>query len=103
MRHLSRWRSNISRCKAEFLFEHTMVIDLNQGEEVSVKKTKKELDKSKRDFIKKSTLAGAGVAASTIVSGEAIAAASTDDKETRPDKGYQLTPHILEYYKSAAS
>ncbi len=68
-----------------------------------MKKTKKELDKSKRDFIKKSTLAGAGVAASTIVSGEAIAAASTDDKETRPDKGYQLTPHILEYYKSAAS
>lgn len=68
-----------------------------------MKKTKKELDKSKRDFIKKSALAGAGVVASTVVSGEAVAAVSADDKETRQDKGYQLTPHILEYYKSAAS
>ncbi len=68
-----------------------------------MKKTKKELDKSKRDFIKKSALAGAGVAASTVVSGEAVAAVNAGDKETRQDKGYQLTPHILEYYKSAAS
>ncbi len=67
-----------------------------------MKKTKKELDKSKRDFIKKSALASAGVVAGTVVSGEA-AAVDADSKETRQDKGYQLTPHILEYYKSAAS
>ncbi len=68
-----------------------------------MKKTKKELDKSKRDFIKKSALASAGVVAGTVVSGEAAAAVDADSKETRQDKGYQLTPHILEYYKSAAS
>ncbi len=68
-----------------------------------MKKTKKALDNSKRDFIKKSALAGAGVAATAVVSSEAVAAVSTDHKETTQDKGYQLTPHILEYYKSAAS
>lgn len=68
-----------------------------------MKKSKKELDKSKRDFIKKSTLAGAGVVAASVVTGEAVAAVSVDDKEARQDKGYHLTPHVLEYYKSAAS
>ena len=68
-----------------------------------MKKPTKELDTTKRDFIKKSALAGAGVVATTVISGEAVAAISVDDKQTRQDKGYQLTQHVLDYYKSAAS
>lgn len=68
-----------------------------------MKKTKKELDASKRDFIKKSALGGAGIVATAVVSGEAVAAISVDDEQSRQDKGYQLTQHVLDYYKSAAN
>ncbi|MCP4186640.1 MAG: twin-arginine translocation signal domain-containing protein [Gammaproteobacteria bacterium] len=68
-----------------------------------MKKTGKKLDKNRRDFIKKSTLVGAGVAASTFATGEAVAAVSNDDDQVQGNKGYQLTDHVLEYYKSAAS
>ncbi len=66
-------------------------------------KTEKELDKSKRGFIKKSTLAGAGVVATMMVSGEAVAEIGVDDETTPENKGYHLTQHVLDYYKSAAS
>ncbi len=68
-----------------------------------MRKMGERLDKNRRDFIKKSTLAGAGVAASTLVVGEAVAAASIDDDQAQESKGYQLTDHVIEYYKSAAS
>lgn len=68
-----------------------------------MKKINQELDTSKRDFIKKSALAGAGVVATTVVSGEAMAAVGVEDSQPREDKGYQLTSHVLDYYKSAAS
>lgn len=68
-----------------------------------MKKTERELDESKRNFMKKSALAGAGVVATGVVSGEAFATVVPEEKETKQSKGYQLTPHILEYYKSAAS
>ncbi len=68
-----------------------------------MKKTDKKLDKNRRDFIKKSTLAGAGVAASAFAAGEAVAAVKDDGDQVQGDKGYQLTAHVLEYYKSAAS
>ena len=68
-----------------------------------MKKTSKVLDNSKRDFIKKSTLAGASVVAASVVGGEAVAAVSVEDKQDRQDKGYQLSSHVLDYYKSAAS
>ncbi len=68
-----------------------------------MKKTGKKLDKNRRDFIKKSTLVGAGVAASTLAANEAVATVNSDDSQIQENKGYQLTDHVLEYYKSAAS
>ena len=58
-------------------------------------------DKERRAFIKKSTLVGAGVAATTMVSTSAIAQVSGDSTEKPGQKGYQLTSHVLDYYKSA--
>ena len=58
-------------------------------------------DQERRAFIKKSTLVGAGVAASTLVSTAAIADVSCDKAEKPEQKGYQLTQHVLDYYKSA--
>ncbi len=68
-----------------------------------MKKIKKDLDKQRREFIKKSTLVGAGVAASAVVPGAAVAGTSADKPEDKQQKGYQLTPHVIEYYKSAAN
>lgn len=68
-----------------------------------MKKDRQKLDTSKRDFIKKSALAGAGVIAATAVSGEAMATVSEDTEQPSQSKGYRLTAHVLDYYKSAAS
>jgi len=67
-----------------------------------VKKIKNDLNKKRREFIKSSTLAGAGVVATTVLPGTAIASNSVEEPEEK-QKGYQLTEHVLEYYKSAAS
>lgn len=58
-------------------------------------------DQERREFIKKSTLVGAGVAASTMATTEAIAQVSGEPAERPSQKGYQLTQHVLDYYKSA--
>ena len=68
-----------------------------------MKKIKKDLDKQRREFIKKSTLVGAGVAATAVAPGAAIAGVPAHQSEDKQQKGYQLTPHVIEYYKSAAS
>lgn len=58
-------------------------------------------DQERREFIKKSTLAGAGVAATAIAGTAAIADDGASTSEKPAQKGYQLTPHVLAYYKSA--
>ena len=58
-------------------------------------------DQERRAFIKKSTLVGAAVAATTMASTSAIAQVSGETAEKPGQKGYQLTPHVLDYYKSA--
>ena len=58
-------------------------------------------DQERRAFIKKSTLVGAGVAATSLASTRAIAEVSGDSTEKAEQKGYQLTQHVLDYYKSA--
>ena len=58
-------------------------------------------DQERREFIKKSTLVGAGVAATSLASTRAIAEISGDSIEKPEQKGYQLTRHVLDYYKSA--
>jgi hypothetical protein len=68
-----------------------------------VKKQKKDLDKKRREFIRNSTLVGAGIAATAVVPGVATAGVSIDKPEDKQQKGYQLTPHVIEYYKSLAN
>ena len=55
----------------------------------------------RRDFIKKSTIVGVGVAATAITGTSAIADVSTTGSEKPEPKGYQLSRHVLDYYKSA--
>jgi hypothetical protein len=70
-------------------------------EEKQVKIRKQPKDQERREFIKKSTLVGAGVAASSMAATSAVAAVG-DEPESKPtQKGYRLTPHVLSYYKSA--
>ena len=66
-----------------------------------MKNKRQPKDKERREFIKKSTLVGAGVAATTMASTRAIAEVSTETSEKPGQKGYQLTQHVLDYYKSA--
>ena len=58
-------------------------------------------DQERRAFIKKSTLAGAGVAAASMTATQVIADIGPSQDEPAPQKGYQLTQHVLDYYKSA--
>jgi hypothetical protein len=65
-------------------------------------KNKSQLkNEERREFIKKSTLAGAGVAATSMVSTAAIAGVGSDVEQKPEQKGYHLTQHVLDYYKSA--
>ena len=64
-------------------------------------------DTKRRDFLRSSTLLGAG--ASLIASGTA-SAMSTDElpatetaKPVKENKGYQLSEHVKAYYRIAAS
>ena len=66
-----------------------------------MKSNKQPDDRQRREFIKKSTLAGAGVAATAMASTSAIAGVETEVSEKPGQKGYQLTQHVLDYYKSA--
>ena len=66
-----------------------------------MKKNSQLKDQERRAFIKKTTLVGAGVAATSMASTRAIAEVSADSAEKPGQKGYQLTRHVIDYYKSA--
>ena len=65
-------------------------------------KNKNQLkDQERRAFIKKSTLAGAAVAATTLASTPAIAQVSEEIAQNPGQQGYQLTQHRMDYYQSS--
>ena len=69
-----------------------------------MKQDDKQTSASRRAFLRGTVATGAGAAVAATVPGVAIAA--TSDTSPEPDtkqKGYRLTQHILDYYKSAAS
>ena len=66
-----------------------------------MKNKSKPSDQERREFIKKSTLVGAGVAATAMAGTAAIADVGGATTEKPGQKGYQLSPHVLAYYKSA--
>jgi hypothetical protein len=70
-------------------------------EEKQVKNKSQLSSQERREFIKKSTLVGAGVAATSMASTAAIADIGSDVEQKPEQKGYQLTRHVLDYYKSA--
>jgi len=70
-------------------------------EEKPVERKRQPKNQERREFIKKSTLVGAGVAATALASTGAIADVGGEIEEQPGQKGYQLTQHVLDYYKSA--
>ena len=68
-----------------------------------MKKIKKDINKQRREFIKNSTLLGVGVAAAATAPGAAATGVTSEKPEAKQQKGYQLTPHVIEYYKSIAN
>jgi hypothetical protein len=66
-----------------------------------VKDENQPKDQQRREFIKKSAIVGAGVAATAVASTSAVADVGTPSTEKPEQKGYQLSQHVLDYYKSA--
>jgi len=69
-----------------------------------MKQKDKQTSESRRAFLRGTVATGAGAAVAATVPGVAVAA--TSDPVAEPDakqKGYRLTQHILDYYKTAAS
>jgi hypothetical protein len=64
---------------------------------------KKALNSERRNFIRGSLVAGVGVATAAVIPGAVVAADSDSPGQPKAQKGYRLTAHILEYYKSTAS
>lgn len=59
-------------------------------------------DNGRRKFLHGAAGAGVGVAVISSVPG-VVAATDTEGEKEKSAKGYRLTQHILDYYKSAAS
>ncbi len=66
-----------------------------------MKNETKPKDQKRREFIKKSTIVGATVAATAVASTSVVADVGSTSTEKPGQKGYQLTQHVLDYYKSA--
>ncbi len=61
-------------------------------------KNKQKVNDGRRDFLRKSVMGTAAVAAGI----PAVAIASEAPVEAASEEGYRLTKHISEYYKTAA-
>ena len=67
-----------------------------------MKQEKKQSTVSRRDFLQGAAAVGAG-AAVLANSPSVLADSQESPEEVTKDKGYRLTRHIIEYYKTAAS
>ena len=61
------------------------------------------LNEQRRTFVKSSVLLGTGAAAAAALPGTAVAAIEPEQAPETKQKGYQVTPHVIAYYKSAAN
>lgn len=68
-----------------------------------MKNQKTDLNHNRRDFVKKTAIATVGVTAATVLPGTALASEAVPQQEPKQQKGYQVTQHVVDYYKSAAS
>ena len=56
---------------------------------------------SRRKFLKTGAAAGAGAAVASLLPETVAAAVESDrEEEQRPKKGYRLTRHVIDYYKT---
>ena len=58
-------------------------------------------DQQRREVLKKSAIVGAGVTATAVASTSAIADVGASSADKPEQKGYQISQHVLDYYKSA--
>jgi hypothetical protein len=63
----------------------------------------KPVDGERRRFLSGAAAAGVGSVVAAAVPGSALAGAEQQPDEAGSGKGYQLSQHVLDYYKSAAS
>ena len=72
-----------------------------------MKKKQQSTDRKRRRFLRDTAMASAGFAAAVALPGLATTAVSSEsDAPTdaaQSQKGYRLTPHIAEYYKTLTS
>ncbi|MCP5443851.1 MAG: formate dehydrogenase [Chromatiaceae bacterium] len=69
-----------------------------------MKQKSKPFDKSRRRFLSGAAAAGVGGAlTAALPAATAVADAAEETLQSTKAKGYQLTQHVLDYYKSAAS
>jgi nitrous oxide reductase len=68
-----------------------------------MKDDKQKTINGRRDFLRGSAIAGAGVAVASSIPSVSLATPAEGAAEDQPvEKGYRLTKHIIDYYKSAA-
>ncbi len=61
------------------------------------------LDERRRTFVKSSVLLGTGTAAAGALPSAAVASIDTKSAPEPKQKGYQVTQHVIDYYKSASN
>lgn len=60
-------------------------------------------DEGRRAFLKSGAAAGAAAVATTLLPGGVLAATDKEPAGSPPQKkGYQLSQHVIDYYKSAS-
>jgi nitrous oxide reductase len=68
-----------------------------------MKGNKRKTIRNRRDFLRGSAIAGAGVAVASSIPSASLASTSESLADDQPaEEGYRLTQHIIDYYKTAA-
>ena len=69
-----------------------------------MKKHRKQTDQQRREFLRSSIATGAGAVIVAAAPAAVAASGNTEsvDQSARPSAGYQLSQHVLDYYKTCA-
>jgi hypothetical protein len=69
-----------------------------------MKKHRKQTDQQRREFLRSSIATGAGAVIATAAPAAVAVSGTTEsvDKSAKPSAGYQLSQHVLDYYKTCA-
>jgi hypothetical protein len=68
-----------------------------------MKDPKQQVSPSRRSFLRDAGIGTGAALAAASAPGAALADAAGTEQAEKPQRGYRLTRHILDYYKSAAS